>query len=120
MSKWFTSFQCERIRGKRSQIKKVYEDYDNSTIRTEDDDYVYYENIVYKITKAIDLNDNALQIKDKEIVRRVKNSTPKHKSIFSKIIGEIMIGVGELAAPFSMGASLVGVGGGITIIASSK
>ena len=112
-------FNMKKLEVKDPRYKEVLEDYDNETKTTEDDDYVYKTTIVYKFKKAKDLNDNIIPLGNKEIIRSVTNKYPKKKSFFTKLVGGIMIGVGILAAPFSAGATLVGVGGGIATIASS-
>jgi len=112
-------FNPKELEAKDPRYKNMKEEYDNEIITTEDSDYIYKETIVYKFKTAIDLNGNKVQIGSKEEVRRVKNKFPKHESFWTKLVGGAMIGIGILAAPFSAGASLVGVGGGIATIASS-
>ena len=113
------TFNPKEIEVKDPRYKKILEESDNETITTEDEDYVYKETIVYVFKTAIDLNDNKVPYGSKKELRRVTNKFPKHKSFWTKFVGGAMIGLGILAAPFSAGATLVGVGGGIATIASS-
>ena len=112
-------FNSKQLEVKDPRYKDTYEEYDNEIITTEDSDYIYKETIVYNFKTAIDLNDNKVQIVSKEEVNITKTKFPKHKSFWTKLVGGAMIGIGILAAPFSAGATLVGVGGGIATIASS-
>ena len=112
-------FNSKQLEVKDPRYKEINEEYDNEIITTEDSDYIYKETIIYKFKTAIDLNGNKVQIGSKEEVNRTKTKFPKNESFWTKLVGGAMIGIGILAAPFSAGATLVGVGGGIATIASS-
>ena len=77
MGNWFTPFNLKELEVKEPRYKRIFFEYHNEIITTEDIDYVYKETIVYKFTTAIDLNDNKVQIGIKEEIRRVKNQYPK-------------------------------------------
>ena len=119
-AKGLPPFNIKDLEIKDPRYKKQYEDYDNDRKYSEDSDYEYTTIIQYKIIKAIDLNNNIITLSDRIEIGRTTTSHPKKKSLWTKIVGGAMIGAGVLAAPFSLGATLVGVGGGIATIASTE
>ena len=73
-------FNPKDLEIKDPRYKRILVEYDNETITTEDEDYVYKETIVYEFKTAIDLNDNKVPYGSKKVLRRVTNKFPKHKS----------------------------------------